>query len=74
MQEDVAFKIKVQSGGFAVTQMAVKKQVSETGNDQASLTGISRERLDRFKRAFEAKWLKEKLDKEKNLNSMERFS
>jgi hypothetical protein len=65
MQEDVAFKIKVQSGGFKMTQMAVKKQVSKTDADNASLTGISRERLERFKRAFEAKWLKEKLGKDK---------
>jgi hypothetical protein len=65
MQEDVAFKVKVRAGGFAATQMAVKKQAGKTVADDATLTGVSRERLERFKRAFEAKWLKEKLDREK---------
>jgi len=65
MQDDVTFKVKVDTGGYKVTRMAVEKHPS-TPQPDAGQVGISKERLERFKRAFEAKWLKDKLRKEKN--------
>lgn len=61
MQQDVAFKVKVENGGFMATQNAVKKQTIEDVLKEPPM-GISKERLDRFKKAFEAKWLKEQLN------------
>jgi hypothetical protein len=60
MQEDVAFKVKVESGGFEAIQMAIQRQSIEGLLKEPPL-GISHERLERFKKAFAAKWLKEKL-------------
>lgn len=57
MQEDVAFKVKVESGGFMATQIAIKNQQAVPEKPM----GISDARLSRFKKAFEAKWLKEQL-------------
>lgn len=62
MQEDVTFKVKVESGGFMATQIAIKNQ--QTVPEKP--IGISAERLARFKKAFEAKWVKEQLDKTQN--------
>jgi hypothetical protein len=62
MQEDVAFKVKVESGGFMATQIAIKNQQPLPEKQ----IGISEERLARFKKAFEAKWLKEQLIKAQN--------
>lgn len=65
MQEDVAFKVKVESGGFMATQIAIKnKQILPE-----KPMGISDARLARFKKAFEAKWLKEQLLKAQNQRS-----
>jgi hypothetical protein len=62
MQEDVTFKVKVESGGFMATQIAIKNQQAVPEKPM----GISDARLARFKKAFEAKWLKEQLDKSQN--------
>jgi ribosomal protein S9 len=63
MQEDVTFKVKVESGGFMATQMAIRKQITKASE---SPVGISDERLIKFKKAFEAKWLKAQLAKNQN--------
>ncbi|NLI15308.1 MAG: hypothetical protein GX409_03370 [candidate division Zixibacteria bacterium] len=65
MQEDVAFKVKVQSGGFMATQTAIKNLQATPEKPM----GISDERLAKFKKAFEAKWLKEQLDDNLNQKS-----
>lgn len=62
MQEDVTFKVKVESGGF----MATQKAVNTNPVTAESPLGISDKRLSRFKKAFEAKWLKEQLAKNQN--------
>jgi hypothetical protein len=65
MQEDVTFKVKVESGGFMATQIAIKSNPITA----ESPLGVSAERLSRFKKAFEAKWLKEQLAKNQNQNT-----
>jgi hypothetical protein len=62
MQEDVTFKVKVESGGFMATQIAVKSKPTAVETP----LGISGERLSRFKKSFEAKWMKEQLAKAQN--------
>jgi hypothetical protein len=62
MQEDVTFKVKVESGGFMATQIAIKSSPKTA----ESPLGISDERLSRFKKSFEAKWMKEQLAKNQN--------
>jgi hypothetical protein len=68
MQQDVAFKVKVESGGFMATQMAVRKQTKDEVLAMPPM-GISKKRLGRFKKAFEARWLKEQLDSERKMES-----
>ncbi|MCP4580186.1 MAG: hypothetical protein GY839_01110 [candidate division Zixibacteria bacterium] len=43
-----------------------QNDLNETGSVENEKPGsISKERLDRFKKAFEAKWLKEKIENTK---------
>ncbi len=62
MQQDVAFKVKVESGGFKATQMAVCRQTKQEATIAMPPMGISKKRLNRFKKAFEAKWLKDQIE------------